>query len=98
MKKVFLFSLLLSGCSNGRNEMMTALLNNQKALRDSIKDAHNYEGYYIDRAKEKMHQGADSITWHSLVDSSTFYYIKGQDYNKKLEAVKFSLDSLSKMK
>lgn len=90
--------LFLFSCSNGRNELMTALVNNKKALEDSIKDATNYEHYYMQQAKTKMRSDSDTTAWHVLVDSSTHYYMKGREYQARLEATGFSIDSLSKMK
>lgn len=92
-----LLAALLFGCSN-RNNLTTQLLNEKKAIEDSVKDAGNYELYFMQKAKEEMHASNDSLKWQHLVDSSTFYFGKGRAYKEKLKAIEFSLDSLSRMK
>lgn len=89
--------IILFGCSNNNN-LTTQLLNEKKATEDSVKDAHNYESYYMQKAKEEMHASNDSLKWQPLVDSSTYYFGKGRAFKEKLKALDFSLDSLSKMK
>lgn len=94
---IVIFSVTLFACSNNNN-ITTQLLNDKKSFEDSIKDAANYELYYIQKAKEEMHASHDSLKWQPLVDSSTYYFGKGRSYKEKLKALEFSLDSLSKMK
>lgn len=72
-------------------------MNSKKVAEDSIKLAHNYEGYYTDRAKEQIHAGADSLVWHQSVDSSTTFYIQQRNLKERIKAIEFSIDSLSKM-
>jgi hypothetical protein len=95
--KYLLISLLLFGCSN-RNDLTTQLLNDKKATEDSIKDASNYNSYYLQKAKEEIHGSNDTLKWKPLIDSSTFYFFKGHTLKEKLKTIEFSLDSLSKMK
>lgn len=77
---------------------MSSLLVSKKTMEDSVSLAHNYEGYYQDKAKKQMNEGADTVTWHKSVDSSTFYWAEQQSLKEQLKAVNFSIDSLSKMK
>lgn len=92
MKHLIIF-LFLFGCTN-RNDIATQLLNDKKATEDSIKDATNNESYYMRRAKEER----DSLIWKPLIDSSTYFYDKNYALKKKLKAIEFSLDSISRMK
>lgn len=92
MKRLVIF-LFLFGCTS-RNDITTQLLNDKKSIEDSIKDATNKESYYMRRAKEER----DSLIWKPLIDSSTYFYGKGYALKKKLKAIEFSLDSISRMK
>lgn len=89
--------IILSACTD-RNDLTTQLLNEKKAIQDSIKDASNYESYYLQKGKDEMHASHDSLKWQPLIDSSTYYFSKGRAYKEKLKGLEFSLDSLSKMK
>lgn len=89
--------VVLFACSNNNN-LTSRLLNDKKATEDSIKEAANYESYYMQKAKEEMRATHDSLKWQPLADSSTYYFEKGHAFKEKLKAIEFSMDSLSKMK
>jgi len=81
-----------------RNQIMTDFLNQKKITEDSISLASNYEHYYYQKAKESIHAGEDSVKWKLLIDSSSFYSYRGSILKRRLTALDFSVDSLSKMK
>jgi hypothetical protein len=97
MKRMLICALLFTSCSNSRNELATSLVNQKKSLEDSIKWATNFEHYYSRQAREKM-RDTDTNLWRRLVDTSVIYNMKGRDFQARLEAANFTLDSLSKMK
>lgn len=98
MKRLLFLLIIISiGCSS-RNDLTTQLLNDKKATEDSINLSHNYESYYMQLAKEQMQLSNDSLKWKPLIDSSTYFYARGFELKKKLTAIDFSLDSLSRMK
>lgn len=90
-------STVLFACSNNNN-LTAQLLNEKKATEDSVKEAANYESYYMQKAKEEMRASHDSLKWQPLADSSTYYFGKARAFKEKLKGLDFSLDSLSKMK
>lgn len=92
---ILIFSAL--SCTN-RNNITTELLNQKKVTEDSINLAHNFESYYMQQAKESMRASNDSLKWKPLIDSSTYFYMRSFELKKKLKAIEFSLDSLSRMK
>ena len=94
---IYMVVALLFSCSNNNN-FTTQLLNEKKATEDSIKDASNYESYYLQKGKDEMHASHDSLKWQPLIDSSSYFFGKGHEYKERLKAIEFSLDSLSKMK
>lgn len=98
MKYLSITSLLLIIACSNNNSLTTQLLNEKKATEDSIKDASNYESYYMQKAKEEMHASHDSTKWQPLADSSTYYFGKSKSLKEKLKGIEFSLDSLSKNK
>lgn len=99
MKYLSIFIVVIvTACSSNNNNITTQLLNEKKAMEDSIKGASNYESYYLQKAKEEMHASHDSLKWQPLSDSSTYYYGKGRTFKERLKALDYSLDSLSKMK
>lgn len=87
MKKILILILLI-GCKG--NGLMTNLLNKQKELKDQISVAKNKEVMFLDSAK--------STHDLSFADSSTAYFGEAHRLQEKLDAVNFSIDSLSKMK
>lgn len=93
----FIIAIILFGCST-RNDLTTRLLNEKKSTEDSLKDASNYELYYMQKAKEEMRTSHDSLKWQPLLDSSTYFFSKGRVYKETLKSLQFSLDSLSQMK
>jgi len=102
MKKL-LFGLFLAycfslcSCGDNHNSLMTSLMNEKKSLEDSAKDAMHYEHYYYNQAKEKM-RDPDTTLWKRLSDTSVMYSAKGRAFEKRLNALQFSIDSLEKMK
>jgi len=74
------------------------MLVRKKALEDSISLAHNAESYYRAKASDAIKTSADTAVWQRLVDSSTAQWSLGKTQEKELQAVEFSIDSLSKMK
>lgn len=95
--KLLIIIIVCASCSN-RNRYMTQLMNEKKTTEDSISLVGNYASYYMQRAKEEMHKGSDSLTWSKLVDSSTYFYGCSRALQEKLKSVEFSIDSLSKLK
>lgn len=95
MKKLIVAALLMSACSNGRNELMTGLVNEKKVLEDSIAIAHGYEVDFNTRAYQAKE---DTVKSFALADSSGKMFGVGLRLKERLKAVEFSIDSLSKMK
>jgi hypothetical protein len=87
MKKILVL-ILVVGCNS--NGTMTDLLNKQKDLKDQISLAKNKEAMFLDSAK--------STRDLSFADSSTAYFGQAHQLQERLDAVNFSIDSLSKMK
>lgn len=84
---------LFYSCSD-RNAITTGLLNEKKVAEDSIEIAKNLEGLYMRKAKSTR----DSLVWKPLIDSSVHFFKVGQELNKRLTQINFSLDSISRMK
>jgi len=72
-------------------------MNEKKSLEDSVKDAMNYEHFYYNQAKAKM-RDPDTTLWKRLSDTSVMYSMRQRAYEKRLSAIRFSIDSLEKMK
>ena len=87
----------LCSCRENRISLMTSLMNEKKSLEDSAKDAMNYEHFYYSQAKKKMGD-PDTTLWKRLSDTSVIYSAKGREFEKRLNALQFSIDSLEKMK
>jgi hypothetical protein len=88
---------LLASCSNGNNEMMTRLINDKKNMEDSIQTYSFLESKWLQQSKEEIHS-TDTLKWKASADSSGYYFGKGLSVKRKLQAIEFSMDSLSKMK
>ena len=89
---------LIVGCSNGRNELMTQLINQKKIMEDSISTYSYLENKWLQQSKEEIHSTADTVKWKASADSSGYYFGKGLGAKRKLQGIDFSMDSLSKMK
>lgn len=94
MKKIILAAVILIGCSNGRNQLMTELLTKKKALDDSISLYKNYETFYLNKIVETQ----DSTLVKKYQDSAVNASIRKDELKKELPAVTFSIDSLQNMK
>lgn len=98
MKYLYIYSILLIvGCSN-RNDITTQLLNDKKAINDSILEANRLEKFYMSRSKSEIHSGEDSLKWSASADSAGYFFRKGMDLKQRLKALEFSIDSISRMK
>jgi len=77
---------------------MTKLINEKKTMGDSIKYYHGSELMFEDSARQIAHATHNSAKYLPLADSQSKY--RGLAYNatKKIKAIDFSIDSLSKMK
>lgn len=98
--KYLLTTLAITGllsCSN-RNEITTRLLNEKKALEDSVGRAELLEDIYKRRSMEEISAHTDTIKMYALQDTSIMYLNQRLDLTVRLKAINFSLDSLSKMK
>lgn len=84
-------------CSN-KNDLTAQLLNEKKVLSDSVVRAQNKQQYYFEKSFTERSKGTDSLVWSALHDTSTIYLGQVIDIQKRLKAIEFSLDSLSRMK
>ena len=100
MKKIILLYavIVFIGCGENRNDTMTRLVNEKKVITDSIAIVNGMEGIFEDSSKSALYAGKDSVFYTSLADSSVKYFGFGHNMKERLEAVDFSIDSLSKMK
>jgi hypothetical protein len=97
MKKLLLsFAIAFVGCGSDKNQLMTNLVNEKKALEDSIVISHANEADFEQKAKESGDK--DTTIQKSLLDSTAKYFGVNLRQKERLEAVNFSIDSLSKMK
>lgn len=97
MKKWTLLLLILSAC-NGRNELMTKLVNERKTLIDSQAYYKQSEDDRQSRAMNLDIKGADSNQWKLIIDSAKSDYINRSRIDVRIPQLNFSIDSLSKMK
>ncbi len=82
----------LLSCGGSKNEQMTKLINEQKALSDSIPILKNQSDSLINAIVDRK---ADSTTaMRKAVEIGN----RQSDMMDRLKAVNFSIDSLSKMK
>jgi len=88
---------LAIGCSS-RNDITTQLLNEKKAIEDSLQKTKQQESYYSNRAKSEINEGADSLKWSASADSAGYFFRKVVDLKQRLKDVAFSIDSISRMK
>lgn len=97
MKKWTLLLLILSAC-NGRNELMTKLVNERKMLLDSQAYYKQSEDDRQARALNIDIAGADSNQWKLIIDSAKSDYINRSRIDVRIPQLNFSIDSLSKLK
>jgi uncharacterized protein YcfL len=85
MKKTIaaLALIVLVGCGESRNQLMTKLVNERKALKDSMAITNDQSKVFTNKA---------------LYDSAILCLEKMEPQEKRLKAIDFSIDSLSKMK
>jgi hypothetical protein len=88
---------LLLGCGDNKNELMTKLINDKRAMEDSLLNYQYMENNFMKKAKTSI-KDPDTSLWHRFADSSTAYYMAGHNAKNKLDRIDFSIDSLSKMK
>lgn len=94
MKKLLLFLFVATiGCSDGRNEKMTELINQKKEAKnrmDSIESKIKWENEF--RIPDT------SLVQKPETESEKQRYDTLRHYKRIMTAVDFSIDSLSKMK
>jgi hypothetical protein len=95
-KLLLLIAIIFVSCHN-RNDQMSALLNKQKAIKAEISDASYKESTYEQKSKEAYKASHDSLVYQPLIDSQTYYYMRGIHLKESEKEVQFSIDSLSKM-
>jgi len=88
--------MVLFACNN--NKRTNQLLNEKKALTDSVTLAKIKQENYFEKALTEKSEGVDSMVWSALVDTSFGYDRQVAIMQQRLKAIDFSLDSLSRMK
>lgn len=75
---------------------MTELLNKQKEVKQEITVAENSETFFKEKARE-AYKTNDSTIYKPLIDSQTYYYMRGRNLREVEKEIQFSIDSLSSM-
>lgn len=100
MKAIIIICVLFFSCKANNNELMSNLLNEKKALEDSISAYKTIEAGYDNKLNEPGNADTAIMATDNnpLVDSSVKYSHLGKSAAKRLAKINFSIDSLTKMK
>ena len=77
---------------------MTNLVNERKAMKDSMASGNEKNKYYINKAMELSERTHDKALVTPYFDSANMCLEKLIPVEDKFKALEFSIDSLSKMK
>jgi hypothetical protein len=76
---------------------MSDLLNKQKAIKEEISNASYKESTFSQKSKEAYRTTHDSTVYKPLIDSETYYYMRGIHLKETEKQIEYSIDSLSEM-